>query len=151
MNAYLDPSALLKRYVRERGSERMTAFLADEDVAVVTSRATWAEAMAGIARRRRSGDLADADAATLLDRLECDLRRFSMVDVNEAVTARVRHLVTRLPLRGYDAVHLATALLVAAGRPGQWTFACSDLALCAAADAEGLRVLDPTGTFVGTS
>ncbi len=52
----------------------------------------------------------------------------------------------RRPLRGYDAVHLAAALdldrhLRHAGLPAV-TFVAADAALCRAAAAEGLTVVD---------
>lgn len=54
----------------------------------------------------------------------------------------VRELVGRHPLRGFDAVHLASVIIVGSelGEPIQ--FVASDHRLLAAAKGEGLRVVD---------
>ena len=55
----------------------------------------------------------------------------------------VPDLVVRHPLRGYDAVQLATALTIRA--TGQAVeFWAADAALCQTAGAEGLRVVNPS-------
>ena len=66
-----------------------------------------------------------------------------MIEVRPAVLARVRGLAQRHPLRGYDAVQLATALAVAQHKT-PIVFWCADWTLLAAARAEGLRVRQPT-------
>ncbi len=57
-------------------------------------------------------------------------------------------LTKRHPLRGYDAVHLATAVtlndtLLGAGLP-TLTFASADKILCEAATSEGISIYKPS-------
>jgi hypothetical protein len=64
------------------------------------------------------------------------------VPVGSAVLQLMPGLCARHPLRGADAVHLASALLL--HQEGlQITFACSDRNLVEAAAAEGLVTFDP--------
>jgi len=74
-----------------------------------------------------------------------DLYRF--VPLDEAIIQRACELIDRHPLRGYDAVHLATVSsinqrLVEAGEPAL-TFLSADVRLNDAATAEGLAVDNP--------
>jgi predicted nucleic acid-binding protein len=63
------------------------------------------------------------------------------VDVHDDVHRRVDELLARHALRGADAIHLASALLVCDALKQPVTFACADLKLVAAARAEGLDVV----------
>jgi uncharacterized protein len=100
----------------------------------------YAEAAAAFARRRRELP-ATADA---LDQAQHAFRQdwptIHRVAVDDAVNRRVDELLTRHPLRGADAIHLASALLVRDALQQAVTFACADIKLVAAARAEGLEV-----------
>ena len=60
------------------------------------------------------------------------------------VVVRAAELVAAHPLRSLDALHLASALLVAKGAPEPFRFGAADERLLAAARAEGLSTL-PVG------
>lgn len=147
MSVYLDTSALVKRYVREEGTEVVQALFSSGEVVFVSSRATWAECLAALVRRHRAGDLGADVLAARLDDAEDDLAGFALVDVDELLTSALRRIAETHALRGYDSIHLASALRVAGSLPGAWTFVCSDQDLCDAAHAEGFEVLDPTGVW----
>jgi predicted nucleic acid-binding protein len=139
---YFDSSALVKRYVREAGTREVRALLGDGRRAV-TSRVAFAEIAAAVARRARAGDLAAAARGGVLGQLERDFEVFDVIDATAEVVAGVPALVRRHPLRGFDAVHLASCLLLCGGRPGSIPFVCADASLAAAARACGLEVLVP--------
>ena len=143
MRVYLDTSALVKRYVVEPGSRTVRELFSSPRVAPATSRVTHAEVVSAVARRAREGSLAPTERERILDQLERDLGGMVIVDVTARVTRPCRELATRSPLRGFDCLHLASALLLANGSPARWTFVCSDRQLLAAAEQHGLAVLDP--------
>jgi predicted nucleic acid-binding protein len=145
MKAFFDTSALLKRYIREDGTDRVEALFSREALAPATSRATWAESVAAVVRRHQAGHLRGVDLAGLLDLVELHLDSYFLVDVDDDLVRRLRPLSVRHGLRGYDLIQLASALHVAGGHPETWTFVCSDRDLCTAAHEEGFVVLDPTG------
>jgi hypothetical protein len=73
--------------------------------------------------------------------------RFDWVRLDDSMVSQAAELTQRHPLRGYDAVHLASALaldlsLKAAGLPPA-VFVSADEVLCEAARAEGLEVVNP--------
>jgi len=60
--------------------------------------------------------------------------------LSESVLGTARQMLYRHPLRSADAIHLASALLLARTSPAiQWTFICADGRLCDAAQAEGFQ------------
>jgi predicted nucleic acid-binding protein len=139
LTLYADTSALVKLYVRESGSAAMRR--ACEASLVATSVLAWAELHTAFARRLREGatPLAHGRAAAALAR---DWGRWARVELSEEVLARIPGLVGRYPLRGADAVHFASAQLLAE-TGGPFRFAASDHRLLTAAIAEGWDAFDP--------
>lgn len=109
MILYLDASALVKRYVAERGSMEVAAAVAAASPAgtAVISRA---ETAAALAKAVRMGIITKEDATAALTRFQREWPHFIRLQVTEALVARAAALAWSHGLRGYDAVHLAAAL-----------------------------------------
>jgi predicted nucleic acid-binding protein len=138
---FLDTSALVKLYITELGSERMRVLVAKGEPVAVSVLA-FAEIHATFRRRRREELLQATELEQLQLAFASDWEELTQVPVGSAVLQLVPSLCARHPLRGADAVHLASALLLhQAGL--QVTFACSDRHLVEAAAAEGLITFDP--------
>jgi uncharacterized protein len=138
---FLDTSALVKLYIAEPGSERMRE-AAGRGEPVVVSVLAFAEIHATFARRRREELLTDTELEQLLLGFASDWEELKQVPVGAVVLNRVPGLCKHHPLRGADAVHLASALLL--HEEGlEVIFACSDRHLLEAASAEGLATFDP--------
>jgi hypothetical protein len=69
-----------------------------------------------------------------------DAERFVVVAVADEILESAARALARHPLRAYDAVQLATALVARAADPDLDSFACFDEGLAAAARIEGFRV-----------
>ena len=143
---YLDTSALVKTYIDERGSERMRE-LASPDAGnrMAICSITQVEFHAAIRRLRRVGELDGGEVERAAEQFNGHLRiRFLRRPVGDRTLDLASELTARHPLRGYDAVQLAACLVLDAGESESPTFVCSDRRLLAAAESEGLSVLDPT-------
>jgi predicted nucleic acid-binding protein len=147
--AYLDTSALLKRYVVEIGSDWMRTFLFSETPPTVfTSHLSVVEATCAFARRLRDGTLTPEIHGRALLAFDYDITyRYHLLDVMPATIETARRLANEHPLRAYDAVQLSTAWLlhqelVGSGRP-PLTFVCSDDQLVTVAQAVGLGTENP--------
>jgi len=139
MILYLDASALVKRYVLEAGTAGVETLLATADVAG-TSLISRAEVSAAICKAARMGivDRRKALAAVKLFRVHWpDLFRLR---VDAIVVESADLLSWEHRLRGYDAVHLACALLWQDSLAEPVTMATFDRGLWAAARQAGLRV-----------
>jgi len=151
---YFDTSAIVKGYVPEAGSEWTLSLLEETDATgapahvVALSEIGIVEVSAAVARRERSGHLAPPLAAALLSSFlrDCD-ERFLTLGVRSDIVRRASRAARRHALRAYDAVHLASALVLeeqlrAAGLETH-TFVSADRQLLSAATREGLAALDP--------
>jgi predicted nucleic acid-binding protein len=139
MIVYLDASALVKRYVAERGSQEVGK-LAKEASVLATSIITRAEVAAAIQRAARMElvDLAEAQKAVLAFRSEWE--NFQRLPVHETTVGRADHLTSQYDLRGYDAVHLASATLWQEALGEDLHLATYDRLLAKAAQQSGLQI-----------
>ena len=140
MNLYLDTSALVKLYIAEEGSPLARAAVGDARL-VATSVVAYVEARAAFARRRREHALSSAAHRRLVHTLDTDWGRYLRIEASEALIHEAAALAERHRLRGYDAIHLASALLLKSRLPEAVVFSSWDLTLQAAARREGLRRL----------
>ena len=139
MIACLDTSALVKLYVEEPGSADVRA-LVQAAAASATSVVAYTEARAALARRHRQGELAAADLRRAVKALDFDWNRLAVVGLDISLTRRAGELAEARALRGYDAIHLASALALRDRTTSAPLFACYDANLARAAQAEGLEV-----------
>ena len=137
MIAYVDTSALLKLFLAESGNQIVSHVWEGAD-GLVTSAATYPEARAALAAAAREGRITRRLLPLSVAELD---RRFSSIDVIELrrpLASVAGSLAERYALRGYDAVHLASALAVDGGRTIMLTW---DRELARAAGAAGLDVV----------
>jgi predicted nucleic acid-binding protein len=135
---YLDTSSLVKLYVPEAGSAEVQQIVDDAEVSA-TSRLAYVEAKAAFARKRRERGITAAGYRTVTRDFDHDWEAFFIVDVSSEVIKFAAELAEKRALKGYDAVHLASALTLLrhSGRPV--AFSCFDVRLSLAARREGLH------------
>lgn len=137
MITYVDTSTLLKLVIDEDGSDRASTIWTSADT-VASVALIVVEARAALAAAKRGQRLTaeqHADAKEELDALLADLH---IVEATEALIAEAAELAEAEALRGYDAVHLAAALLV-----GATVLSSADTDLCAAGERRGLHIANP--------
>ena len=136
---YFDASALVKLCVAEPGSELASALWNRADV-VTTSRLSDTEVRAALAAGERTGVLDAAERAQALAAWERLWPALHLVEVSPEVLDRASDLAGSdgHSLRGADAVHLASALVLL---HEDAIFAVWDERVASAARAEALRVL----------
>lgn len=109
MTLYLDTSALVKRYVSERGSLDLIALTSAAE-ATATSLVTRAEVAAALARAVRVGIIDIESGRRAQRRFSREWPNLARIPITEALVFRAETLAWDHGLRGYDAVHLAAAL-----------------------------------------
>lgn len=139
MMLYLDTSALVKLYVDEPMSEELMAAV-DEAEAVATSLLAYVEARAAFARARREARLSAQAYRHIVDAFVEDWSRYVAVEVTDRLVKEAGDLAVHRALRGYDALHLASALSLRERVSSAMTFLAFDRNLTVAAKREALRI-----------
>ena len=137
MIAYLDSSALVKRYVAEAGSAEVGELIVQAE-AVGTVVISRAEVAAALAKASRIQVLPRDEAASALKIFNRDWENFVRLQMTEGLVSRAASLAWDYGLRGYDAVHLAAALLWQDMLGAAITVASYDRQLWEAVKANGL-------------
>lgn len=150
---YFDSSALVKYYIPEVGTHWVKILVDDRAGdewrnAVATSSLSVAEVAAAFTKRCRMRDISEGLKAALVSRFLRDGRqRCILLEADNTVIDTAVQLIQRHPLRAYDAVQLASALILnnalIADKLPSLTFVSADKALCRAAQAEGLPTENP--------
>lgn len=142
MRLYLDTSALVKLYVVEDESSLVRKTV-EEAETVATSLVTYVEGRAAFSRRRREGILAVADHNRIVRDLDDEWERYFVIDVTNPLVKNAAMLAERHALRGYDAMHLASAEFFQEKIREPATFGCWDSRLETAARRQRLQLLRP--------
>ena len=140
MILYLDTSALVKLYVRETGTAVMQAHASNAE-ALATSVVAYAETRAAFARLKHSGLSSEAKHQQRLRQLDHDWDALLKVELAPDVLRSAGDLAEIYGLRGFDAIHLASALWLKARVSAAVDFAVFDRRLAVAADKAGLTVV----------
>jgi predicted nucleic acid-binding protein len=139
LNLYLDTSAFIKRYTSEAGATALRIHAAQADL-LATAQVTYVEMASAFARAARIGSLSRNQAARGLASFQSDWPLLQRVGLTEGVVNRAALLAWDLGLRGYDAVHLAAALIWQSGLSEAITFATYDQQLWRAAQQSGVVI-----------
>jgi predicted nucleic acid-binding protein len=109
---------------------------------VGTATIAYAEMYSGLTRRHRDGDLSAIDYARACEQFERDWTGYLRIRLDDDVLGAARLVIQRHGLRGFDGIHLASALAL----QNQWdetvVVVAADQRLLRAAAAEGLATLD---------
>jgi uncharacterized protein len=105
---YYDTSAVFKLYVIEQGSSGVRRLM-ELDEAPITSTATAAEVPAALAMGVRAGRFGADKAQAALESFRHEWADYARFPLSGTLADEAGQLAWRLGLRGYDAVHLATA------------------------------------------
>lgn len=136
---YLDTSALLKRYLDEAGTDETRQFLERTDV-IATTVITRVEIASALARLAFSNSITEAEGERAWDEFSEDWEIITCLQVTEETIERAASLARQHRLRGYDAVHLASAMIWEEKLNFPVTLATFDRALWSAGKKSGLDV-----------
>ena len=122
--AYFDTSALVKRYIREPGSQRLRALL--RRYRVISSAVMPVEALSAFSRRHAIGDLTVRDFQAIIAQIGKDRAHWDLVEVTSEVLFRAEDLVRRTSLRTLDAIHVASVLTIEQAAGLRFAFVTAD-------------------------
>ena len=138
---YADPSFIVKLLLREEQGADLAAEIYDDSVELFTSLISYAETRSGVATNHRTGLVSEEGLQIALAMFERLWRRFEIIEVSEPIVRQAGALVVDHSLSGADAIHVASAMVVADA--AQLTFVTWDRRQSVAADALGFDIQPP--------
>ena len=137
MIVYLDTSALIKQYVWETGTADVEALI-KQATATGTALICYVEVSVTLAKLVRMKSLTHNMAQNILKNFVNDWPTLVQVQVNQPLLAQASTFAWTYHLRGYDAIHLASAYLWQGMLGETITFATYDQQLWHATQAIGM-------------
>jgi predicted nucleic acid-binding protein len=134
MLVFFDTSAFVKRYVSEPGSEAVLAWC-DRASEIALSAIALTEIVSAFCRLRREQTITAAQYRQLKSLLLADIEDVAICDLTPAVLAQAISSIEGGALRGMDAIHIGSAVVVQAD-----VFVSSDRRQLDAAARAGLNV-----------
>jgi predicted nucleic acid-binding protein len=138
MVVYLDTSSLVKLYVEEKDSVKLTELVRSSKVAA-TSLVAYAEARAAFACRYREKAFRRREYEDLISFFDRDWDNYLIVRVGKDLVRLAGDLAERHGLRGFDAIHLSSALTLHRELSASVVFSCSNRKLQKASRLEDLH------------
>jgi predicted nucleic acid-binding protein len=142
---FLDSSAILKRYLEEKGSHYVSTLPPDPNSLLYIVQIAGVEVVSAIARQRLGKTISKGKAHAAIVQFRADfISRYIVLKHSDRLIERAMQLAEIHALRAYDSVQLAAALSLVDRVAGlAVTFVCADKQLNAIAQLEGLMVSDP--------
>ena len=137
---FWDTSGFVPLIAEEPRSARCRALIrADHQVVVWCL--TRVEVVSAVRRLNREGGIDGKGMTTALRRLDGWARRWTEVELSQALKERAERLLGAYPLKAADALQLAAALAATRERPSGHQFVTADGPLANAAGAERFDVI----------
>jgi hypothetical protein len=134
MLVFFDSSAFAKRYVKETGTDKVLAWC-DKATEIGLAGIVLPELISAFCRLHREARISDAHYRQLKAMLLADIEDAALCDLTPAVLAQTIYSLENNVLRGMDAIHIGSAVVLKAD-----VFVSADKRQCEAATQAGLLV-----------
>jgi uncharacterized protein len=106
--AYFDSSVLLKRYVREKGTDRALALM--QRHLIISAALAPLEMRSALRRLVFEGGLPAKAFNAMLKRIQTERQKWDLVAISTEIVDSAERLTVDLNIRSLDAIHLACAV-----------------------------------------
>lgn len=138
MNIYLDTSALVKLYIEEEGSDIVNDHT-NRATIVSTSRIAYAEAISAFVRCKNEKVFSKHNYDKCIAGFKSDWEMYFVMEATEQVVKIAGDLIEDHGIRGFDSIHLASAVVLRKEINQSIDFLCWDYRLLEAAKKEGFK------------
>ncbi len=138
MVVYLDTSSLVKLYVAEEDSAKVKNLVTLSN-ATATSLVAYAEARAAFARIYNEKGFEANEYGRLIASFNEDWDNYLIIRVTKELVRLAGDLAEKYGLRGFDAIHLSSAVTLRQELNSPIVFSCADRKLQKASQFENLR------------
>jgi len=140
MIVYLDTSSLVKLYVEEIDSEKIRNF-AHNAAVVSTSKIAYAEARAAFARRQKEEGFSLKVLRKIVEDFSRDWESYFVIEITDGLIRFAGDIAEKYLLRGFDSIHLASAIHLKNKINSAIYFSSYDTRLNQSAEKEGIIIL----------
>lgn len=133
MRVYFDSSAFVKRYIQEPGSDAVLVWC-DQAAEIGLSGIAIPEIISAFCRLQRENKITPTQYQQLKSMLLADIEDIALCDLTLTVLAQSVSSLERSVLRGMDAIHIGSAIALAAD-----VFISADIRQLQAAAKAGLK------------
>jgi len=141
---FWDTSALVPLFIRERQSDLVRSYLAEDGTVIVWTLARL-EFLSAVARRRRAAPASRRGLRVARGRFIETWPQWNEIVAVQDVRRVAERFIEVHPLRAADALQLGAALVAAENDPSSLGFVTLDAALAEAAELEGFTVCGEPG------
>ncbi|MDR4509817.1 MAG: type II toxin-antitoxin system VapC family toxin [Candidatus Brocadiaceae bacterium] len=139
---YIDTSAYLKIFLKERGSDKVRKLVKENNL--LASAILISECFSAFSRRRQGKEIDVKIFERLVNRVKKDVPYIEIVRLTDDVLRRTEEILLQSSVRTLDAVHIASALLFQETTGIDLTFATADKRQAEFTNDKGLKAV-----FVG--
>lgn len=139
MRYYFDTSALLKRYIKEPGSEVIDDTI-DKAHEILVSAFTHIEAISALRRLLSEGKICKDDYNNIKSELNKDFKDFTILPILQETLNKAYQIVDAEDLRTLDAIQLATVIIASENID---ILVAADQRLLSAANNNNIVTIDP--------
>ncbi len=140
MNLYFDSSALLKRYLNEKGDTKVRG-LFDKSERIFVSVVTHVECASAFQRLLQTKFIDKSEYERLTNEIAIDFPFFETVPFDEDVKQIALKVIEKHPLKPLDTIQLASLIYIAEEVE---SFVVCDNKLKKCSREEGFKIIDPT-------
>jgi uncharacterized protein len=140
MNLYFDSSALLKRYLNEKGDAKVRG-LFDKSERIFVSAVTHVECASAFQRLLQTKFIDKSEYERLTTEIAIDFPFFETVPFDEDVKQIALRVIEKHPLKPLDTIQLASLIYIAEEVE---SFVVCDNKLKKCSKEEGFKIIDPT-------
>ncbi len=140
MNLYFDTSALVKRYLNEKGDTKVRG-LFDKSERIFVSAVTHVECASAFQRLLQTKFIDKSEYERLMTEIAIDFPFFETVPFDEDVKQIALRVIEKHPLKPLDAIQLASLTYIAEEIE---SFVVCDNKLKRCSKEEGFKIIDPT-------
>ncbi len=137
MIIYLDTSDLVKLYAEEIGSERIRDIVHNATV-ISTSKIAYAEARAAFARKQKDDGFPIRALQKMVEDFNRDWEDYFIIEITDGLIKFAGDIAQKHLLRGFDSIHLASAINLKNKIRTNVYFSSNDTKLNHAAEKEGI-------------
>ena len=140
MIVYIDTSDLVKLYVNEIGSDAIKEIVRNATV-ISTSKVAYAEARSAFARKQRDGGFSAKVLRKIVEDFNREWESYFLIEVTDGLIRSAGDIAEKHLLRGFDSIHLASAINLKNKIGSEVYFSSNDVKLNQSAEKEGIIVL----------